>query len=271
MNAVKAAVEAMLINTVGLELTRRVVSHYDDLKILMAYWFSPSYRQSARRLQGYREKYKSRRCFIIGNGPSLSKMDLTPLKDEITFGLNRIYLLFDRIGFSTSYFVCVNKYVVEQCAEEIVNVPCPKLIAWSGRYHLPLASDVLFIRSRRGPKFCMDIAREGVWEGATVTYVAMQIAYHMGFQKVILVGVDHSFQSNGRPNQLVTSEADNVNHFHPHYFGKGFRWQLPDLEVSETAYRLARDVYERDGRSIVDATVDGKLEVFPKVAYESLF
>jgi len=271
MKAVKAAVGAMLMNTLGPELTRRVVSHFDDLRTLMAYWISPLYRQSAARLQEYRGKHEGRRCFIIGNGPSLSKMDLTPLKDEITFGLNRIYLLFDRIGFSTTYFVCVNKYVIEQWAEEIVTLPCPKLIAWSGRYHVPLASDVLFIRSRRGPKFCMDIVGEGVWEGATVTYVAMQIAYYMGFEKVILIGVDHSFQSNGKPNQLVTSEADDVNHFHPHYFGKGFRWQLPDLEVSEIAYRLARDVYERNGRSIVDATVDGRLEIFPKVAFESLF
>ena len=271
MRVVKEAVKAMLLTTLGPELTRRMVNRYEDLSTEMTYWISPLYRESAGRLQKYRGKHEGERCFIIGNGPSLKKMDLTMLKDEITFGLNRIYLLFDDMGFSTTYFVCVNMYVIEQCAEEIVKLPCPKLIPWSGRYQVPLASDALFFRSRRGPKFCKDIVREGVWEGATVTYVAMQIAYYMGFEKVILIGVDHSFQSKGKPNQLIESEGDDIDHFHPHYFGKGFYWQLPDLESSEVAYRLAREVYEQNGRSIIDATVDGRLEVFPKVAYESLF
>jgi hypothetical protein len=54
-------------------------------------------------------------------------------------------------------------------------------------------------------------------------------------------------------------------------FGKGFRWQLPDLETSEIAYGMARSAFEADGRKVVDATVGGKLTVFPKVDYNSLF
>ena len=65
--------------------------------------------------------------------------------------------------------------------------------------------------------------------------------------------------------------GDEPNHFNPNYFGTGFRWQLPDLETSELAYRLAKYHFERDGREILDATVDGKLEVFRKVDYQSLF
>jgi hypothetical protein len=46
---------------------------------------------------------------------------------------------------------------------------------------------------------------------------------------------------------------------------------LPDLETSEIAYRLAKMQYEANGREIVDATVGGKLDVFNKVKYKSLF
>jgi hypothetical protein len=99
----------------------------------------------------------------------------------------------------------------------------------------------------------------------------MQVAYYLGFQKVILVGVDHSFVTQGKPHTTVVSQGDDPNHFDPQYFGKGFRWQLPDLETSEMTYRIAKWQFENTGREIVDATVDGKLQVFPKVDYHLLF
>ena len=45
----------------------------------------------------YMLQCKGDRCVIIGNGPSLRSMDLSSLKDEVTFGMNRIYLLFDKM------------------------------------------------------------------------------------------------------------------------------------------------------------------------------
>jgi len=69
----------------------------------------------------------------------------------------------------------------------------------------------------------------------------------------------------------VQSEGDDPNHFSAAYFGKGFRWQLPDLETSEIGYRMARQAYEKAGRRVLDATVGGKLDIFEKVNYDSLF
>lgn len=217
-----------------------------------------------------KNQYKGKRCFIIGNGPSLKGMDLNRLKYEITFGLNRIYLLFDTMGFSCTYFVAVNKYVIEQCAGDIVRLPCPKFINWRTRDLIDFTPDMMFLCFSGGPRFYTDIT-EGVWEGATVTYVAMQIAYYLGFQKVILVGVDHYFVTKGKPGTIVVLQGDDPNHFDSQYFGKGFRWQLPNLETSELAYCIAKEQFERAGREIVDATIGGKLQVFRKVDYEALF
>ena len=72
-------------------------------------------------------------------------------------------------------------------------------------------------------------------------------------------------------NTTIVSQGDDPNHFNPTYFGKGFRWQLPDFETSEIGYRLARQVYEKEGRLVLDATIGGRLTVFPKVEYLSLF
>ncbi len=60
----------------------------------------------------------------------------------------------------------------------------------------------------------------------------------------------------------MVSQGDDPNHFNAGYFGKGFRWQLPDLETSERGYRMARQAYEADGRQVLDATVGGKLTDF---------
>ena len=65
--------------------------------------------------------------------------------------------------------------------------------------------------------------------------------------------------------------GDDRDHFDTRYFGKGFRWQLPDLDTSEVAYRMAHKAYANDNRRILDATVGGKLTVFPKLDYDSLF
>ena len=245
-------------------------AHLADLRRQRQDDKDPRYQASIKRLQALRDRHLGQRCFIIGNGPSLKNTDLTLLKKDFTFGLNRIYLLFEQMGFATTYSVSVNRLVIEQCAKDLANMPCPKFISWDGRDLIQFTDDMMFLHSRSQPTFHTDIT-QGIWEGSTVTYVAMQVAYYLGFQKVILVGVDHSFATQGKPHTTVVSQGDDPNHFDPQYFGKGFRWQLPDLETSELAYRIARWQFGLAGREIVDATIGGHLQVFPKVGYESLF
>jgi hypothetical protein len=243
------------------------------LKEAVLYRWSPHSLSSRKHLSDLRGSLRGRRCFILGNGPSLRQTDLKLLKDEFTFGLNRVYLLFPELGFATTYLVAVNELVLEQCASEIVAQPSHKFLPWAMRRMLPESppADLTLIQTQGlRPGFSRD-ARGAMWQGATVTFVAMQLAYHMGFQEVILIGVDHSFATQGKPHETVVSQGDDPNHFAPDYFGKGFRWQLPDLESSERAYRLARRAFETDGRTILDATLGGKLTVFPKVEYSSLF
>lgn len=226
---------------------------------------TPSLFAQRSRLAAYEGKHRGERCVVIGNGPSLRKTDISLLRDTVTFGLNRVYLAFDEWGFDTTYHVVVNKYVAEQSGHELSRVRSPLFTTLSNASHFATAQrQPLLLMNHRSPGFYGDI-RHGVWEGATVTYVAMQVAYFMGFSEVVLVGVDHRFSTTGPAHELVESTAEDPNHFDPRYFGPGYKWQLPDLQTSEIAYRMARSAYERDGRRIVDATVDGALEVFPKV------
>lgn len=222
------------------------------------------------RIKKYRNKYVGKRCFIIGNGPSINKTNLSLLKNEYTFGLNRIYLLFDKYDFHPTFFVSVNRLVTEQFSKEIEALDMPKFVRWEYRKKLNFSNSMIMLKGTNDEIFSKN-AGKIISIGGTVTYVAMQLAFYMGFSKVILVGVDHSFSSKGPPNKEILSNQDDPNHFDPNYFGKGLKWNLPDLETSEKSYRLAKEYFEAGGREILDATIDGKLNVFQKVDYDSLW
>ena len=254
-----------------LNAAREVIDGAKRLKDIPDAYYSPERRDTIERLAALKDKHKGERCFIIGNGPSLKQTDLTKLKDEYTFGLNRIYLAFPEMGFETSYYLCVNDLVAEQTHEDIEKLTMPRFVSLRHKKWVRPAENLYYLYGTyTGPTFAKDI-RKRMWEGATVTYMALQTAYYLGFKQVILIGVDHSFATKGKPNETVVSQGDDPNHFNAGYFGKGFRWQLPDLDTSERAYIMAREAYKADGREVLDATIGGKLTVYPKVAYDSLF
>ena len=256
----------------GLRSSRDALVRMVDLPGMV---FHPWWLDSSKRLKKYQNLYNGKRCFVIGNGPSLKNTDLSLLKDEYTFGMNRIYLAFEKWGFQTSFLVSVNDLVIEQCHSDFFDFHIPKFFSWRSKDLLfpkgqPDINTHFLYTTYTGPKFNNRITNR-FWEGSTVTYVCLQLAFCMGFSEVYLIGVDHSFDTKGIANQTVVSSGDDPNHFSPEYFGKGFRWQLPDLDASENAYRLANDTYHRAGRKIFDATIGGQLTVFPKVDYESIF
>lgn len=250
-----------------------------DLPQLPGAYLHPWRREAIRRLAALKDIHKGKRAFIIGNGPSLKNTDMSKLKGEITFGMNRIYLMFPELGFRTTYLSVVNDLVIEQTAADLAALDMPKFLTWRSRrffrsdqFTESQSSNLpTFLYSTYdSPRFSPDV-RGRIWEGATVTYVTMQLAFHMGISEAYLIGVDHNYETKGTPNATITSDGDDPNHFHASYFGKGFRWQLPDLETSEIAYRMARQAYEKAGRRIADATVGGKLTIFEKADYNSLF
>lgn len=243
---------------------RALAKRKTDIDATLRNTFTGRGRRDVASMHSFKNAYAGHKCVIIGNGPSLKETNLRLLQDVPTFGLNRIYLMFEELGFETTFHVVVNQLVVEQCAEDFRQVRSPLFTTEPNRQFIGTTPSVTYLNKLVGPRFSRNPAH-GIWEGATVTFVAMQLAHYMGFSEVALVGVDHRFAVSGPAHQVVESRGADESHFDPRYFGKGFRWQLPDLETSEIAYRLARTAFAQDGRQILDATVNGALEVFPKV------
>jgi len=271
-------------SAIGFQRTRKIGAAVDDARRFAEYIGSTRGRESAQRLRAMHNRFAGTRAFVIGNGPSLQKMDLAPLAREYTFGSNRIYLAFEELGFATTFLCGGAKHIISQFGQEMAEAGCQHVFM-SHRYvqTADLPKTVTTYLSRDRSVFGEDPLFWGFHDAGTITNTAIQLAYYFGFSEVVLIGVDHHFvttgpvagkvlpkpSTDGRPDTVV-SEGDDPNHFTPSYFGPGVTWELPDWVTMEHGYARARDHFERNGRRIVDATVGGKLTVFPKVSYESI-
>ncbi len=219
---------------------------------------------SRAKLQAFRDIHKGERAVILCNGPSLLKSDLSLLKGVKTFGLNKINMLFDKTDFRPSYIASVNPFVNEQNAAFFNETDIPLFLRNDAMQHIRARKNVAFLYPAAQQKFARDCSMS-IYEGYTVTFVALQLAYHMGFQEVALIGCDHNFAQSGPANKTVVSGEKDASHFDPNYFAGGVKWQLPDLLQSEVSYSMARDVFEGSGRRVFNCTEGGKLEIFPRM------
>jgi hypothetical protein len=219
------------------------------------------------RLDRLRNRHVGERCVLVANGPSLNHMDLSLLRWETTIGLNKIFLGLPKFGFYPRYYVAINDKVLRQSADAIRALNAVKLLSDRAAGYLPEDALTYHVNTTQPPaRFCENIAC-GLHEGWTVTYAALQAAFHLGFAEVVLIGLDHRYTYEGRPNEARVLNGPDPNHFSADYFGHGQAWDNPDLARSEESFRLARRHFEQADRQIVDATVDGACTVFEKVDY----
>jgi hypothetical protein len=228
--------------------------------------------------------FKGKRCFIIGNGPSLNRHNLMLLKDEYTFGVNSFYYKTRETGFKPYFYVVEDSSVMKENIEEIRQFDTPyKFFPTNYKSLHPKQPNTFFFRMNRGfyeksspnyvvPRFSTD-ASKVLYCGQSVTYINLQLAYFMGFTEVYLIGMDFSYvipESHKRTGDVLLSDTDDQNHFHKDYFGKGKTWKDPKLDRVALNYKQAKLVYEATGRKIFNATYGGSLEIFERVDYEAL-
>ncbi|MFC1483885.1 6-hydroxymethylpterin diphosphokinase MptE-like protein [Candidatus Neomarinimicrobiota bacterium] len=226
-------------------------------------WKSWVCRQRLKRL---RNIHQGQKAIIIGNGPSLNKVDFSILEKAgvFTFGLNKINLLFERTTFRPNCIVSMNRHVLEQNRAFYNQTEIPLFLNSSHRRQIRLRTNVTFLNFTNEPRKFARNCSISMTQGHTVTYAALQLAFHMGFQQVGLIGMDHDFAAKGPGNITVLAGKSDPDHFHPDYFAEGVKWQLPDYRSMEVHYELARDTYERYGRKVFNCTEGGKLEVFER-------
>jgi hypothetical protein len=250
----------------------------------------PSMMFMRSRLENIHGVYAGKRCFIMGNGPSLNKMDLEFFKDEIVWGSNRCYLLFDQISWRPNFYTAVDTRVVPDNAEEINGLSNELndtvfFFPSDYRYSKILKSNKnvywfkQIILNDNNLPFTMFSTNvdDFIYSVRTVTITALQLAVFLGFNPIYLIGCDTSYQvpksvkfENGNSDLLISTKND-PNHFSPEYFGEGKKWHDPHVDRMIFHYKQAKKVCDEIGVKVYNATVGGNLEVFPRVDYRTLF
>ncbi len=238
------------------------------------------------RLRRFKGRYQGKRCFLMGNGPSLNKMDLSVFRNEWVWGSNRCYLLFDKINWVPKFYTAVDTRVVPDIAieiEKITDEMQSTIFFFPWKYFsdglIHEKSNIFWfnevkMNERLGPAGVFsDNCSKWVSSVKTVTVTMLQLAVYFGFNPIYLIGCDTAYTVP--PTVLIDADGvgltstldDDPNHFSSDYFGKGRKWNPPNPARMIRHYMYAKQVCDRLGVQIFNATVGGNLEVFPRVNY----
>lgn len=143
-----------------------------------------------KKISDFCDIHSGKRCFIIGNGPSLKKADLLRLENEITFAGNEIYRIPD---FSPTYYSIDT--IADMNIEKIVNLKCKYKFITKRLFPFGRFNNVVLFRSIERmpypfmPNFSLDCER-CLYSGGTLTHINLQLATYMGCTSIYIIGQD---------------------------------------------------------------------------------
>ncbi|MCM1089540.1 MAG: DUF115 domain-containing protein [Muribaculum sp.] len=234
-----------------------------------------------------KDKHKGQRCFLIGNGPSLTVKDLELLKGEVTFAANRIFKIFNDTSWRPTYYFCID-YLMYGLDHEEVNtveadlrfVPLERSLA-AGRiydeitYYNRVVNCTAIkdnqIKITNTYDFSYD-AVDRIYGGQTVLYDAVQMAVYMGFSEIYLLGVDFTYQKERLEDGTIIDTGCTKDHFNDAY-DDGLQNAIAVVfqkSIAEKVFEKAKESCESRGIIIKNATRGGYLEVFERVSLEEL-
>ena len=274
-NSVKIECILFSLNKVNIfrELKRTPLLMKDDVEVIDLFdniRNIPEYRNE--NLTKFHNKHIGEKCFIVATGPSLQMDDLEMIRKSgiRSISMNRIYLAFEKTKWRPDYYLCGDEHAIRESAEIITKMPVKyKFIGdsypqfWNGakeknifKLHFHWAETL-----DGDTRFSEDISY-GVYCSETVTYACIQTAVYLGFREIYLLGVDFNFSSN---------YSDPANHFIENYYKPNEKTNTFRQKDSYMAYRTAKKFAEPRGIKIYNATRGGKLDVFERVEFDSIF
>lgn len=262
-----------------IRIIRVILKPYMDWRRKHEY---ENYLRSAdsQYLKTLKDIHIGKRCFIIGNGPSLTPEDLDKLCGEYTFAANRIYKILKQTMWRPTYYLSIDKDVLRESYKELNIEELGHLfLAVDKRVKLegPLNKITrIFYKSLAFNPYL------NIWNdltcyisedvsthfsvGHTVTFSSIQLAIYMGFKEIYLLGVDFCYSTVRDAYGKVSRDKSLQDHFKGDYYKKAeFNYNS-----SKYAFLVAKEYCDSHGIKIYNATRGGKLEVFERVNFDSL-
>lgn len=227
----------------------------------------------------FKDIHAGKRCFVIGNGPSLNKQDLSPLADEITIAMN-FFNKHPVIDKWKPTFFCMAEPRGDR-TEEQLPLFLDRIDAQAYFYRMEYRE--LFNRHRwvdpdkvyylkSSPIWCTDwpTRRRAIDLSQTTppcqttAHMALMLAVYLGCSPIYITGFDHDWLAH-------RSVATHFYESNANFDGFTYR-QLIDITTRIwDGYEWIRDVASRQGTVIYNATDGGFLDVLERVDFNSLF
>lgn len=244
--------------------------------------------ESDPKLCVFKDIHAGRRCFLIGNGPSLMAEDLNKIHaaGDISFACNNIAPIYPYTCWRPSYYVAGDPDFLKSDSESLLMYESPVMFVLNrifdfsnspdseygqfSRYdNVFMFNSIGFGSAETTPRFSNDASR-CLFASGTVMYLMIQWAAYMGFRAIYLLGVDCSMSPHS---------DDKTIHFYDSEYNKrfGVRWPADRMDLRamveewKHSYAYAETYSREHGFRIYNATRGGQLEVFERVCFDSLF
>ena len=224
-------------------------------------------------IRKYKNKYSGKRCFIIGNGPSLNPNDLEQIKNEFSFAANRIYNIFDKTNWRPTFYVSTDMDIIRQEFNTIKKIHQPvKFINYDAHKYFKDEVDktiYLFLKGRFElvrNKFVQNGVSKDVAMYSTKTQTVTCVS--MGFNEIFLLGVDHKFSRYVDADGKLKEDKTVQNYF-PGMKG-GEQQAILYVDDTTACYKTVKQYAEQRNIKIFNLTRGGKLDVFERRKLEDV-
>jgi len=232
----------------------------------------------------FRNMYAGRRCFVIGNGPSLNKQDLSPLANEVTIVMNQ----FNKHPVIEKWkptFYCMAEPGENIKPEEILPLFLKGIEAQAYFYRMEYKElfdkhrfvdpeKVYYLKTGGVPLRDWPASRHSIDLTRTIpgcqstAHMALMLAVYLGCSPIYLLGLDHDVlaQPTVATHFYASSAEDDYS-----FSVLSYKQIMEVMLIVWTIHEWIKDVASKQGVVIYNATAGGFLDVFPRVEFESLF
>ena len=213
---------------------------------------------------------------MIGNGPSLRAEDLTELYDRHigSFAVNRIMKIFSRTDWRPTYYVNSDYVLIRDIIPEVEALPSEIFVPLQDKYYhgIKVKNAHYFFRNDSRERdqadgFGLDCTDQVNMRG-TVTIDCIQLAIHMGYRYIYLIGVDHNFDKIITENGEIIIDPGVKNYFCDGYDDDVAGEVQHDIGSTTKAYRDVRRFCDKYGIEVWNASRFTKLDAFKTISFE---
>lgn len=277
-----------------------------DLVFYYKYIFQIKFRRIINKNKHFKNSQINERCFIVGNGPSLNKLDLTKLNKEIVFTVNEIISnssIYENLN--SDFHILIDPYyfnLSSELPEDIATIERLKRINYTNKKPICITSyegknafekngldkilDLYYVFQHRyiteSYKSTIKMDRN-MPSSLNVIQAAIFSAMYMGFKKIYLIGCDMTFiflsiESNieGNNNKLKNFHAykyseNQIKSIKAFCSKRDNEFNLYELAKTFSIFKRIKKYADKHHIEIVNATAGGALDVFDRIKFESLF